>query len=61
MEILTSVKQFESVTINLNRTTRIADSSRRLLHTVFPIPNLTLNMSRFRSLDDDFTSVAKLL
>jgi len=68
MEILTFVKQFESVTINLNRTTMLeiflperADSQRPVLHTVFPIPNVTLNLSRFRYFDDDFKAVAKLL
>ena len=68
MEILTLVKQFESVTINLNRTTMLAiflperaDSLRPVLHTIFPIPNVTLNLSRFRYLDDEFKAVTKLL
>jgi hypothetical protein len=62
MEILTSVKQFESVTINMNRTTMFAICLPEIaLHTFFPIPNVTLNLSRFRYLDDDFKAVTKLL
>ena len=67
MEILTSVKKFESVTIDLS-TQRFSfhlperrDSKILPLHTVFPIPNVTLNLKSFEYLDIGFENISKHL